>query len=287
MDRIFFKQFTTRYCFCNTYVCWGLGSPGNPDTVGVYSLRKSKTHPKIPSNVSILTVTDKMQEKGENMTSQRCNDGCPCVYSILSHQLQLPSSSSSDQLLAVPSPPPCFPSSPLGEKRERGSLALPSLFLLSRSLTSITTWCVEVFSQRQFFQEGKQKLLASELWGRQVALALYLFMQDMYMEWFLCAWLGVPHEHNRVFALKGKGSRKEIKHANYNSVPALSVGEVRIPLTAFNSNKSQSKSIHGHSLAVLPRAWVQSLVTTPKLWGMAKKKKKKIISLQNTKSVWR
>lgn len=138
MDRIFFKQFTTRYCFCNTYVCWGLRSPGNLVTVGMYSLRKSKTRLTIPSNVSILTVTDKMREERENVTSQRCNDGCPCVYSILSHQLQLPLSSSSDQLLAVPSPP-CFPSSPLGEKRERSSLALPSLPLLSRSLTSITT----------------------------------------------------------------------------------------------------------------------------------------------------
>ena len=69
MDRIFFKQFTTRCCFCNTYVCWGLRSPGNPDTVGVYSLRKSKTRPEIPSNVFILPVTDKMGGKRENMTS--------------------------------------------------------------------------------------------------------------------------------------------------------------------------------------------------------------------------
>ena len=86
------------------------------------------------------------------------------------------------------------------------------------------------------------------------------------------------HLNRTESALKEKGSGEEIKHANCRSVPALSVGEVRIPPTAFNSDKSQSKSIHGHSLAVLPRAWVQSLLTTLKPLGTAKKKKKNIIT---------
>lgn len=94
------------------------------------------------------------------------------------------------------------------------------------------------------------------------------------------------HLNRAESALKEKGSREEIKHANYSSVPALSVGEVRIPPTAFNSDKSQSKSIHGHSLAVLPRARVQSLLTTLNPLGMAKKNHYRIpkVSEDNTES---
>ena len=85
-----------------------------------------------------------------------------------------------------------------------------------------------------------------------------------------------------VFALKGKGSRKEIKHTNYNSVPALSVGEVRIPLTAFNS-----KSIKINSWA-FPGSHAKGTGSVPGHDPQAVRhgqKKKKIISLQNTQSV--
>ena len=34
-----------------------------------------------------------------------------------------------------------------------------------------------------------------------------------------------PHEQDRVLALKEKGGRQEIKHANCNSVLSLTVGE--------------------------------------------------------------
>ena len=98
-------------------------------------------------------------KKRESMTVQRCNCGCPCVYSILSHQLQLPLSSSSDQLLAVPSPP-CFLSSPLGEQRER-ERQLSHLFSFCQGVSLLLQAdLLKSFPKGSSFPRGKTEFIS-------------------------------------------------------------------------------------------------------------------------------